>query len=160
MFQMHQTSILHLVAMASLLTVSSCSIGFNRDWNLAANTPATQNPQDLSGAWTGAWNSEGTSHQGKLRAIATKTRADGKVDHYTFRYHATWASVLSGQYKTEHIATPTRLGYHTLSGQHDMGAVFGGIYQYGGQASPTDFQATYRSKVDHGSFNLKRPAAK
>jgi hypothetical protein len=33
----------------------------------------------------------------------------------------------------------------------------GGLYTYQGQLSPTNFNATYKCAIDHGTFTLSRP---
>jgi hypothetical protein len=74
---------------------------------------------------------------------------------YDFRYHATWAKFLSGGYTAHHTAGPDG----TISGEQDLGKLFGGIYRYEGQSTPTTFKATYRCDIDHGVFELARPSA-
>ncbi len=33
----------------------------------------------------------------------------------------------------------------------------GGVYHYDGDATPTNFFSTYKSKYDHGTFQMTRP---
>lgn len=136
-----------------ILLTSSCSIRFKHDWRKAAS--ANPSPTDLSGAWLGTWRSEGSGHHGTLRAIVTTVPE--RDNTWQFRYHATWAKILSGGYTTYHIAIPQRSGSYKISGQHDLGKLFGGTFHYEGTATPTHFKATYRSSNDHGIFEMSRP---
>ena len=44
-----------------------------------------------------------------------------------------------------------------VNGEADLGKLAGGTYYYEGRITPTHFPSTYRSKYDHGSFELRRP---
>jgi hypothetical protein len=136
------------------LTLSSCSIGFHRDWKTAAKVSSP--PQDLSGAWTGTWRSEGTGHEGKLKAIATPVPSTTGPQVYTFRYHATWAKLLSGGYTARHEVKHKGKDF-LISGEQDLGKLLGGIYHYEGKATAEEFKASYKCDFDHGFFEMKRP---
>ena len=43
-----------------------------------------------------------------------------------------------------------------FKGQHDLGPLFGGIYRYRGEVTPSRFSATYDSRYDTGVFDLRR----
>jgi hypothetical protein len=43
-----------------------------------------------------------------------------------------------------------------LKGHYDLGSLAGGIYEYEGEVTLTEFKCTYRSEHDHGIFRLKR----
>jgi hypothetical protein len=155
------TSLFRLCSVLALSsTLASCSIGYNKDWNAAAVTDATRHPKNLEGAWTGTWKSNHDGHTGKLRAIVTKIpTAAGQPDKYNFRYHATWANIISGVINAEHEAIPVgkkKDGIATLSGEKDLGRL-GGVYGFTGVASPIEFKADYKSKLDKGVFEMKRP---
>jgi hypothetical protein len=141
----------------TLVATTSCSIPYNRAWNKAAAISAS-NPHphsNLSGAWQGTWRSEGTGHHGKLRAIATPDPSQPNA--WTFRYHATWAKILSGGYHAHHLAHQQADNTYRISGEQDLGKIFGGTFKYDGIATPTHFKASYQSKADHGVFELSRP---
>lgn len=146
-------------ALTSVL--ASCSIGYNRDWNRAAATDATMRPRNLEGAWTGTWKSNADGHHGKLRAIVTRIPTEaGQPEKYSFRYHATWANIISGVITAEHQATyaeKKKGNVLELSGEKNLGRL-GGVYSFTGTASPTEFKANYKSKLDRGVFEMKRPA--
>jgi hypothetical protein len=147
-------------ALALSFTLASCSTGYNKDWQAAAATDATRHPKNLEGAWTGTWRSNKDGHTGKLRAIVTKLPTDAnQPEKYSFRYHATWANIISGVITAEHQAThpgKKKGNVLELSGEKDLGRL-GGVYSFIGTASPTEFKADYKSKLDKGVFEMKRP---
>lgn len=138
---------------ASLL--ASCSIGFQGDWKQAAARDAKHPPKDLTGAWEGRWYSMKNGHHGTLKAVVTRVGEQGKNTDYDFRYHATWARVLSGGYTARHSVDR----HGKVSGEQDLGALVGGVYRYDGKASPTQFKATFHCKIDNGVFEMHRPAS-
>jgi len=46
-----------------------------------------------------------------------------------------------------------------FQGDENLGWLAGGVYHYEGRVSPTNFHSTYRSKYDHGTFEMGRPQA-
>ncbi len=144
-----------------VITLASCSLGYERKWKSVAKATAHTPPSDLTGAWVGTWKSLGDGHTGTLKAIVTKPSATtsgggatGKPTEYVFLYKATWKTILSGVIEAKHQAQWK--GPHcTLSGEKDLG-VFGGIFSFTGKATPTEFHADYKSKLDHGVFDLRR----
>ncbi|MEY4483822.1 MAG: hypothetical protein RL693_1274 [Verrucomicrobiota bacterium] len=143
-----------ILALALVLSFSSCSTRFQHDWKVAAATPETTTPRDVKGAWEGTWKSEATGHQGTLKAVVAES---GKKDPvYAFHYRATWKHILSATFQSEHTVQTQGKNF-VLTGQHNLGPMFGGIYHYDGTATPTMLKCRYRSKFDHGIFELKRP---
>ncbi|HSJ04570.1 MAG TPA: hypothetical protein VK956_19020, partial [Verrucomicrobium sp.] len=59
-----------------------------------------------------------------------------------------------GGYTTHHSVAPDG----TVTGEHDLGKLLGGVYRYKGKASPTHFRATYECNLDNGVFELQRPS--
>ena len=151
-------SALSAIALAGGL--SSCSIGYDYRWNKAAASAQTTSPATLLGAWEGTWRSEATGHTGTLRAIVTAPPAESTPSRYTFRYEPVWKQVLRVALTAEHEAKRKgSQGPWILSGEKDLG-LLGGVYRFTGTATPTDFRASYASRVDHGVFEMKRPAKK
>lgn len=142
-----------LAACVLSLGLASCSIGFNRDWQDAAQAAPSRSPKDLSGAWQGTWRSEQNGHEGQLRAIVSVK--DAKAGVYAFRYHATYGKIFSATYEADHMAT-RRGGSYTLTGEKDLGHMVG-VYHFTGTATPTNFKASYKSSDDHGVFLMSRP---
>jgi hypothetical protein len=139
---------LTLVAIA-MLFVSGCS-SFNREYKTALSQPIPA--QEISGPWEGKWLSDKNGHTGKLRAVLRET-GPNEYDAY---FHATFWKILQASYRVPLKAEETA-GRTTLSGESDLGLLSGGVYSYEGEATPTTFFCTYKSKYDHGTFELKRP---
>lgn len=145
---------LSVLALILALSVSSCSTPFQRDWKTTAAAPVTTAPKNVAGSWQGTWKSEATGHQGTLKAVVSEV--SNKENTYAFNYHATWSNLFSATFQSEHTAQPQGKNF-VLTGHHDLGFLFGGVYHYEGTATPTLLKCRYRSKLDHGVFELQRP---
>lgn len=145
-----------------VLSLASCTIGFDRQWRAAAAESGGQKQTDLSGAWEGTWKSGVNGHEGRLRAVALRVAPQpGMPAAYQFRYEATWKKILSACVTTRHEVTAVKPGVERpfiLWGEKDLG-LLGGVYRFTGTASPSDFRADYKSEKDHGVFEMKRPAS-
>jgi hypothetical protein len=121
---------------------TGCS-SFDRTWR---NPPAQS--AGIAGRWEGRWQSA-TGHDGKLRAIITpQTTA-----RYDARFRATYRSVLSAEYGvTLHVKQ--RGPRFQFRGAANLGVW--GRYETTGYATRTQFRAAYRSKFDHGTFEMRR----
>lgn len=115
-----------------------------------APLPASAKGDRYSGHWRGTWKSEATGHRGKLDARFAKESAG----RYRADFHAQW-SIFSGAY-TVPFNTEERGGKLHFAGQHTLPAIFGGVYRYEGETTPTHFQARYRSAADHGVFTMEK----
>lgn len=144
------TSVLALVL---TLSFSSCATRFKHEWEKAAASPETIAPRSISGAWQGTWKSEATGHQGTLKAFATALDLDST---YAVQYRATWRNFLSATFESEHTIKLRGKDF-VLTGQHNLGPMFGGVYHYDGIVTPTAFKCRYRSSLDHGIFEMQRP---
>jgi hypothetical protein len=142
------------VALAVALACGSgCSTPFGIAWKKAGEHPAPVGT--VEGRWEGTWTSVPTGHTGALRCLVVPV-GEGLYD---MRYHATFWGVLNFAYRVQMIASPTNSGVR-FSGSKDLGWLAGGEYTYEAWANPTNFQAGYKSKHDHGTFELRRPASK
>jgi hypothetical protein len=137
----------HLLALLVLICVSGCS-SFNRSWKAASTVPAN----GMQGRWDGSWLSERNGHHGRLRCLMT-TQADGK---YQARFHAIFWKIFRAGY-TVPLTVVSSNGVYQFQGDANLGWWGGGAYHYEGQATGTNFFSTYRSKADHGTFQMKRP---
>ena len=125
--------------------MTGCS-SFDHEWRAA---PAQAS--DIAGRWEGRWQSARTRHNGKLRAVITpQTR-----ERYRARFRATYASVLSAEYSVP-LDVKKRAGRSEFRGAADLGVW--GRYESTGYATANQFRATYRSKFDHGTFEMQRAA--
>ena len=130
---------------------------FNYEWRQAAKKPT---PSDnITGRWEGHWNSEATGHNDRLRALVSKV----DTNHYDVKFHAAYKSE-TFKWITVHFGYTVRMetGSGTnavveFHGSEDLGALAGGVYTYDGRADATNFFSTYKSKYDHGTFEMKRP---
>jgi hypothetical protein len=137
-----------LAAATLLLALTGCST-FDRDYKqaLASGVPANS----IEGPWEGRWTSQGGHGGDRLRAIVTRTAPDT----YHARFRAQYWGILSGDEDVDlHVtsAAPVR-----ANGEADLGFWKGGVYRYDATITPGNFDATYKSKDDHGEFNLTRP---
>jgi hypothetical protein len=138
-----------LSGVAGLLLLSSCS-SFHSRWKAAATTPPPHD--DIVGRWEGSWRSDVNGHNGRLRCLVTKV----SDQQYRAWYHAKYRKIFSFSYAVPLQVTVDGLA-HTFQGQADLGWYAGGLYQYEGCATPTNFFSTYQSKYDHGIFQMARP---
>jgi len=139
----------------AMLFLSACS-AFNYEWRQAAKKPVPSD--DIVGPWEGHWLSHANGHNNQLRALITPV----DTNHYDVKFHAAYKSE-TFSFITVHFGYTVRMetkpstngiGFH---GSEDLGALAGGVYTYDGHASPTNFFSTYKSKYDHGVFEMKRP---
>ena len=132
-----------------LLLACGCST-FNRDWKRTAQQPTQSD--SIEGRWEGKWLSEVNHHTGGLRCLLTRTGDES----CTARFRATYGSLFHFSY-TVTLEIQPHYGGWEFDGQEDLGKLAGGVYCYEGRASPTNFFSTYRSKYDHGVFEMHRP---
>jgi hypothetical protein len=149
-----------LAVLTGALLLGACS-SFEREWKEAVARPApvvAGRPDRFAGAWDGQWTSErhrlpsGEASGGRLRCIFT--RVDDA--HYRAKFYADWLIFSSG-YETTFL-TEQRGDVLNFRGEHDLGAIFGGVYRYTGRVTPQRFQADFVSKNDQGRFEMSRPA--
>lgn len=133
----------------ALVLLCGCST-FNRDWNRAARQPT--NPASIEGRWDGKWLSDVNGHTGRLRCLLSR-ESDSR---YQARFRATYWKVFRFNY-TVPLEFERRDGEWHLTGEEDLGKLAGGVYRYEGHATPTNLFSTYRSKHDHGTFQMRRP---
>jgi hypothetical protein len=151
-----------LTLLLCLTFLTGCGISFDRKWNAAASLTSATSPSDplnLSGRWEGSWKSEGTGHTGKLRAMLI--RKEGAESAYDTLFDATWGGIFRfGTGVTLVAQKPDGDPIIRLTGQEDLGAFAGGVYTYAGEIEGDRFHTTYKSKADHGYFELRRASVK
>lgn len=133
----------------ALALCAGCS-SFNREWKKAAAVPVSTN--DIVGRWEGSWRSDVNNHNGRLRCLIVKT--NDRV--YAARFHAKYWKILNFGYTVPLEVRQDSAGY-TFKGDANLGKLAGGVYEYRGFASATNFFSTYTSKYDRGSFRMRRP---
>lgn len=106
----------------------------------------------MEGRWEGKWLSEVNGHAGKLRGLLSRE----SNEHYVARFRATYGKILHFSYAVPLTVQPHNGGWE-FNGEENLGKLAGGVYYYEGRASPTNFFSTYRSRYDHGTFEMHRP---
>jgi hypothetical protein len=106
---------------------------------------------DLSGYWSGRWESCTSGHQGSLHADFCK------IDdtHYQVRFHGRFFMVVPFRYSVTLEVTGHDQDKVFLAGDSYLGRFFGTFY-YQAEASECEFTAMYSSCRDHGKFTLHR----
>jgi hypothetical protein len=132
-----------------ILLLCGCST-FNRDWEKAAQQPKA--PDSIEGCWEGKWLSDVNGHTGRLRCLLSRE----SDSCYQARFRATYWKVFRFSY-TVPLRFEQRDGIWHFTGEENLGKLAGGVYRYEGHATRTNFFSTYRSKPDHGTFQMQRP---
>lgn len=141
-----------IVSVAGILVLFACGCSsFNREWRKAGQTAVA--PDSMEGRWQGRWLSDANGHNGKLLCIMSR-REDGET---AARFRATYMKVLRFSYTVPLKVEHTNDAWH-FHGEENLGKMAGGVYQYEGNATPMNFHSTYRSKYDHGVFEMERPS--
>ncbi|MNC88362.1 hypothetical protein D3C83_41680 [compost metagenome] len=93
-------------------------------------------------------------HTGRLRCVLI--RSGDNTNNYTAHFRATYWKIFRYSYKAEFPFELSGSEWH-FRGDENLGWLAGGVYHYEGQVSATNFSSTYRSKYDHGTFEMRRP---
>lgn len=139
-----------LLAFTLFLATFSTGCSFSRAWSKASKEPTPTN--DITGRWEGKWLSDRNGHNGRLRCVVTHD----ETGQYQFHYHAVYWKILRAGYQVK-LDVQREGDNFILKGNSDLGWLGGGVYDYEGKASPTNFFSTYKSKYDHGTFQMTRP---
>jgi hypothetical protein len=115
---------------------------------LAAECAA--NAADLSGHWTGIWQSGSTRHQGTLQAQFVRLDAN----RYQVNFNGRFLRLVPFRYSTVMTAAEND-GIVTLTGSKYLGRLFG-TFSFAATATDCRFDATYSSCKDHGYFRMTR----
>lgn len=132
--------------------LSSC-VSFEQDWKKAVAEYESGKISTLEGPWAGGWTTTTNGHEGDLRAIVSESKS--KPGEYDFRYHATWAKVLSGGYTVTFPARRSGSRY-LVDGEKDLGLF--GTFGHRATISGKSFKATYSNdREELGEFRMTRP---
>ena len=115
-------------------------------------TSATRaaDPPDLSGAWSGHWESQTSGHRGPLSA--TFHRANDT--QYSVVFRGRFLKIIPFRYKTDLDITGYQDDTVLLAGSRKL--LFFGTFSYSAEATGTDFTANYEARNDRGVFVMKR----
>ncbi len=133
----------------SLLGLSGC-LTYQSSWEQGASLKPV-NP--VEGRWKGTWLSGANGHTGSLRAVAT--HANGDI--YRFQIGATFWKILRASYDVNFTVLPDG-DNHTLTGEQTLSGLMGGLYTYEGRIEDGNFTASYKSRLDHGTFRMRKVA--
>ena len=137
-----------ILSVLFLLTVfqSGC-LTYHTSWK----KPEPRDDDHIVGRWQGSWISGHNGHKGKLRAVAT--HKEGNV--YNFKFGATYMLFLTATYDVDFTILPGD-NFDMLSGEADLPGYMGGLYNYEGKIENKEFSSTYRSALDHGTFEMTK----
>lgn len=132
------------LASALVLIVCGCS-SFESRWSAAPALSA----DGVSGRWVGTWQNTNNAHGGPLQAVLISRGTNA----FAAYFHAGWGKY-SGTFKT-----PIQ-GDHEGESYRFQGSkrVFGIKINTAGTIRSDEFNATYESRFDSGTFTLKRPS--
>ena len=106
---------------------------------------------DLTGSWTGSWESTSTGHAGPLRATF---RPCGE-DRWAVDFSGRFFKLFPFRYSVNLRVVEDAGDRVTLAGTSWLGRLFG-TFCYRADATACRFEARYTSKKDSGVFRLER----
>ena len=112
--------------------------------------PAAARAVDLSGCWSGSWESCSTGHQGPLFAEFVPCGDSQYEVHFRGRFF----KLVPFKYSVT-MTAQEQDGVVHLSGSQYLGRLFG-TFSFTATASETCFNARYESCKDQGQFELSR----
>jgi len=142
------------LTITALSFTPGCS-SFNRAWEAADQNAVPSN--SLAGRWEGKWHSGHNGHQDALRGLFSPATNGVCQARFHARY-SRWGLHLSFSY-TVPLHLQSTNDVQRFRGEANLGWYAGGVYQYEGTVSATNFFSTYRCRYDHGEFQMHRPAA-
>ena len=119
-----------------------------------ASCPAIASATDLSGCWSGYWQSCTTGHEGPLCAVFSKVGGD----RYLVTFSGRFFKVFPFRYTVTLNVARDDGRTVTLAGSSYLGRLFG-TFTYRASATATSFDSNYSSRRDSGKFVLSRSSA-
>ena len=131
---------------------AGCST-FQHDWDGLVQNPGVETSvkTGLAGQWEGTWLSDANGHGGGLRCIIAPDESGTLIA----RYHATYGGFLTFEYDMP-MSVQKDGDTYRFAAEADLGWLAGGLYEYEGTVVGDEFNSTYRSKGDHGTFRMQR----
>ena len=105
---------------------------------------------DLSGCWSGSWESCSTGHRGPLSAEFVPCGGS----QYDVHFRGRFLKIMPFHYSVT-MTAEERNGVVYLSGSQYLGRMFG-TFTFNAAATETEFNAIYSSCKDNGQFHLSR----
>lgn len=119
-------------------------------WSISLAGPSAAKAVDLSGCWSGTWQSCVTPHNGPLNAEFVRLDAN----HYEVFFSGRFFKLLPFHYSVVMTATEDN-GMVYLSGSKYLGRMFG-TFSFSATVTDCDFNARYSSCKDNGCFKMTR----
>jgi hypothetical protein len=116
---------------------------------VAQDTTKVATP-DLSGSWSGTWQSDSSGHHGPMNA-RFESSGDGS---YRVTFTGRFFKVFPFRYTANLQVTGVEGGKVVLEGSQRL--IGFGTFQYHATANADHFTATYQARRDHGQFLLTR----
>ena len=115
-----------------------------------------QQPLDIGGNWTGTW-----SYYNPTQATTPPKEVCAKLDAKVVKAGDVWEATFEGDcgrpYKYSIKMEGRQTGSAVLfKGTVDLGAADGGVYDWIGRATNTEFMGFYTNAFSTGFFTLKR----
>ena len=112
---------------------------------------STASAADLSGTWSGRWESFDTGHNGPLNATFSRV----SDDQYQVQFRGRFLKIVPFRYRVTLNIVEENDDRVTLAGESYLGRLFG-TFTYQATADDESFTADYSSCKDQGRFTLCR----
>jgi hypothetical protein len=106
--------------------------------------------QDLSGQWSGRWNSSANGHSGKIEATFCQT-SHSQVEA---RFRGTFAKVIPFRYRTKLNVVAQQPGLTVMAGSRRL--PLGGEFNYHITMTDSCFNGSFSSRRNSGTFVMQR----
>ena len=107
--------------------------------------------ENLSGTWSGTWNSEISGHEGPLKAKFAVSDKDVVSARFTGRFF----KIVPFKFNVKLNVISQKDGVTKLSGKHDLGRALG-TYHYDVTYKGNEFVAKYHTDKDKGVFQVNK----
>ncbi len=131
------------LALALALSLCGCS-SFESRWSAAPTT----SPDGVSGRWVGTWQNTNNAHGGPLEAVLISRGTNA----FAAYFHAGWGKH-SGTFQTPIQGDREGKSFRFQGSKRVVGVKI----NTAGTIQSDEFNATYESRFDSGTFPLKRP---
>jgi len=134
----------------------AAGIGATQDGGRGRGARGPQQPLDIAGNWTGTWSSYNPI-QPTAQPNVVCAKLDAKVANVNGVWEATFEGDCGRPYKYSIKMQGRQAGNAVLfKGTEDLGPADGGVYDWIGRATNTEFIGFYTSGFSTGLFTLKR----
>ena len=144
------------LSLVAVVLLSASVVAQDRGRGAGRGAPAQ--PLDISGNWSGTWSSYNPT-QATSQPNVVCAKLDAKVAMVNGVWEASFEGDCGRPYKYAIKMEGRQTGNAVLfKGTADLGAADGGVYDWIGRATNTDFVGFYTNAFSTGVFTLKRVA--